>query len=103
MAHADFDAVRPEDMIRKIGCPVMVIQAGDDPFVSEADQAAVRRAVESRDSKHGPSVCWELPGVHHVMGMRRDPEGYRRRIEEFFSRVLPSTVEVCEKENFRSE
>ena len=97
IADADFDAVNPVDTIPKIGCPVMVIQSGDDPFLWEADRAAVRRAVESRDSKHGPSVCWELPGVHHVVGMRQDPEEYRRRIEEFFSQVLPNTVEVCEK------
>jgi len=97
MADADFDAVNPVDTIPKIGCPVMVIQSGDDPFLADADRAAVRRAVESRDSKLGPSVCWELPGVHHIVGMRQDPEEYRRRIEEFFSRVLPSTVEVCEK------
>jgi hypothetical protein len=97
MAHADFDAVNPVDTIPKIGCPVMVIQSGDDPFLADADRAAVRRAVEGRDSKRGPSVCWELPGVHHVVGMRQDAAEYRRRIEEFFSRVLPSTVEVCEK------
>jgi hypothetical protein len=97
IAHADFDAVNPVDTIPKIRCPVMVIQSGDDPFLAQADRVAVRRAVEGRDSKHGPSVCWELPGVHHVVGMREDPEGYRRRIEEFFSRVLPNTVEVCEK------
>jgi hypothetical protein len=97
MAEADFDAVNPVDTIPKIRCPVMVIQSGDDPFLAEADRAAVRRAVESRDSSRGPSVCWELPGVHHVVGLRQDPGEYRRRIEEFFSQVLPSTVEVCEK------
>jgi pimeloyl-ACP methyl ester carboxylesterase len=97
MANADFDAVNPVDTIRKIPCPVMVIQAGDDPFLAEADRTAVRRAVEGRDSKYFPSVCWDLPGVHHVVGMRQDPEEYRRRIEEFFSQVLPNTVEVCEK------
>ncbi len=97
IAQADFDAVNPVDTIPKIGGAVMVIQSGDDPFISEADRAAVRRAVESRDAKLGPSVCWELPGVHHVLGLRRDPDEYRRRIEEFFSQVLPSTVELCEK------
>jgi pimeloyl-ACP methyl ester carboxylesterase len=97
LAGADFDVVRPADTIGKIPCPVMVIQAGDDPFVSEAEMAAVRRAVQSRDSSRGPSVCWELPGVHHVVGLRHDPREYRRRIEEFLLQVLPSAVQACEK------
>ena len=97
MADADFDAVRPMDTIGKIPCPVMVIQAGDDPFVSDADRAAVQQALQSRDSSRGPSVCWELPGVHHIVGLRHDPWEYRRRIEEFLSQVLPSTMAACEK------
>ena len=56
----------PIDMIPKIPCPLMVIQSGDDPFLTEADHAAIRRAVASRDPNLGPSVNWELPGVHHV-------------------------------------
>jgi uncharacterized protein len=97
LSHADFDAVRPVEMIPKIPCPVMVIQSGDDPFLSDEDHAAIRRAVEGRDPKLGPSVCWDLPGVHHVVGMQHDPVEYRRRIEEFLSGVLQSTGEICEK------
>jgi len=97
LAKADFDAVRPVDTIPRIPCPVMVIQSGDDPFLSEADHLAIWRAVESRDANHGPSVCWDIPGVHHVFGMALDPVEYRRRIEEFLSGVLPSTAKVCDK------
>ena len=97
LAHANFDAVRPVDTIPRIRCPVMVIQSGDDPFLTDADHAAIRQAVESRDPSLGPSVCWDLPGVHHVVGMLLDPVEYRRRIEEFLSGVLQSTGEVCDK------
>jgi len=97
LAHADFDAVRPTETIRKIRCPLLIVQSGDDPFVSEADQQAVRQAVESRDAKLGYCTCWRLPGVHHVVGLSHDPEEYRQQIQEFFSRCLQSTVQVCEK------
>jgi pimeloyl-ACP methyl ester carboxylesterase len=97
ISHADFDAVRPTDTIPKIPCPLMVIQSGDDPFLSVEDLAAVRQAVESRSVAQGPSVCWALPGVHHVVGLREDPVEYRRRIEDFLSQVLHNPVKVCEK------
>jgi hypothetical protein len=97
LSKADFDAVRPIDTIPKVPCPLMVVQAGDDPFLSDEDRAAVRKAVESRGNSQAPSVCWELPGVHHVVGMREDPEEYRRRIEDFISKALQSTVVICEK------
>ncbi len=97
ISRADFDAVRPTDTIPKIPCPLMVIQSCDDPFLSAEDLAAVRRAVESRSAAQGPSVCWALPDTHHVVGIRENPQEYRRRIEDFLSEVLHNTVEICEK------
>jgi uncharacterized protein len=97
LAKADFDAVRPVDTIPKIPCPILVIQSGDDPFLTDADHAAVRQAVESRDAKLGPSLCWELPSVHHVVGMQFNPVEYRRRIEDFLAGVLQNKVEICDK------
>ena len=97
LARADFDAVRPIDTIPKVPCPLMVVQAGDDPFLSDEDRAAVRQAVESRSLTQAPSVCWELPGVHHVVGMRENPQEYRKHIEDFISKALQSTIVICEK------
>jgi len=97
LSNADFDAVRPVDTIPKIPCPLMVIQSGDDPFLTDANHAAIRQAVESRDPNRGPSVCWELPGVHHVVGMLLNPVEYRRRIEDFLAGVLQNMGEVCDK------
>lgn len=97
MAKADFEAVKPVDTIPKIPCPVMVIQYGDDPFLTDADRLAVCQAVGSRHARRGSSVCWELPGVHHVVGMAVDPVEYPRRIEEFLRGVLQNTGEVCDK------
>jgi uncharacterized protein len=97
ISRADFDAVRPVETIPKIPCPLMVIQSCDDPFLSDEDLAAVREAVESRPAAIGPSICWALPETHHVVGLRKDPEGYRKRIEDFLLQSLHKRVEVWEK------
>jgi hypothetical protein len=89
--------VRPTDTIPKIACPLMLIQSGDDPFLTDADRAAVRKAMESRDPKLGPTMTWELPGVHHVVGMQFNPVEYRGRIEDFLFGVLQNTPKVCDK------
>jgi pimeloyl-ACP methyl ester carboxylesterase len=97
LAKADFDAVRPTDTIPKISCPLMVIQCGDDPFLTDSDHAAIRQAVESRDRNLRPSICWDQPNVHHVIGMQLNPVEYHARIEEFLSGVLQNTPKVCDK------
>ena len=78
IATCDFSAVRPVDLIPSITSPLMVIQAGNDPFLSGEDSAMIRRAVESRPAASGPSVLWMLEGVHHVVGMCDDPDEYYR-------------------------
>jgi pimeloyl-ACP methyl ester carboxylesterase len=97
IAKADFNAVRPVDLIPKIACPVLLIQSGDDPFLSPEDQAELRNAIQSCNSKPISSVCWELPGIHHVVGLRLCPEQYCGQIGDFVSKALQSTVQVCEK------
>jgi uncharacterized protein len=91
LAHADFDAVSPIKTIRNIRCPVLLIQSGDDPFLSEADLEAVRAAVELHDVAHNTicngRVCWHLPGCHHIVGMTQNPAEYRKKIEEFLSQI----------------
>ena len=84
---ADFDVVAPTTTIPKIRCPLLVVQAGDDPFLSRADLDEVRSAVESREKTCGPSVCWRLGDCHHVVGLAQDPAEYRKKIEEFFSQI----------------
>jgi uncharacterized protein len=88
LAHADFDAVAPTKTIRNIRSPLMVIQSGDDPFLSQADLDAVRSAVESRDSTIcSTGLCWRLEDCHHVVGLARDPAEYQKKIEEFLSQI----------------
>jgi len=88
MARCDFAAVAPVRTIREVSCPLMVIACGDDPYVPRQDLALLAAAVAAREAKRGPSVYWELDEVHHVLGICRDPQQYRRRIEEFLSAAL---------------
>ena len=48
MSGARFDDVRPVDLISRVTCPLMIIQAGTDPFVPPADASTIQRAAESR-------------------------------------------------------
>ncbi len=97
IAKADFNAVRPVDIIPKIPSPVLLIQSGDDPFVSPEDQAELRRAIATSKSRPPGPICWDLPGVHHVFGLQLLPIEYSRQIQDFLSRALHSAVHICEK------
>jgi pimeloyl-ACP methyl ester carboxylesterase len=87
LSHADFDAVAPTKTIPHIRCPLLVIQSGDDPFLSPLDLDEIRTAVESRRTICGPSICWRLPETHHIIGLSLDPAEYRKKIEEFFAQI----------------
>ncbi|MDP9174910.1 MAG: alpha/beta hydrolase [Planctomycetota bacterium] len=97
IAGCDFSAVRPVELIPELNCPVLVIQACDDPFLSPEDLQAMRKAVESRPAGRGHSIFWPLEGVHHVVGFCEDPAEYRRRIENFIAQALPIPAIVCDK------
>jgi hypothetical protein len=97
IARCDFAAVRPLDMIPKIHCPLLLIQALDDPFLSADDFAAMESAVKTRPQELGPSVVWTFPDVYHVVALAEHPEEYRSRLDNFLAAALPSTPKVCEK------
>jgi len=97
LGRCDFSAVRPVDAIGQVPCPLLVIGAGEDQFVSPGDRQAVEAAVTARPPGHNPSIYWDLQGVHHVIALQHDPEQYRRRIEQFLADALQSMPAVCEK------
>ena len=84
-------------MISKIRCPLLLIQAKDDPFLSENDFAAMESAVKSRPDAYGASAVWTFPDVYHVVALAEHPEEYRNRLDNFLAAALPSTPTVCEK------
>jgi len=90
----DFAAVRPVALLAAIRCPILLVQAGDDPIVNATEQETLRAALRSRGNL--ADVIWDLPDVAHVLGFADDPVGYRKRIEDFLSRALPTPAVVCE-------
>jgi pimeloyl-ACP methyl ester carboxylesterase len=81
---ADFGVVRPVDLIPRIGCALMVIQAGDDPLVGLAEMDALKGAMESRPANL--TEYWRIEGVGHVLGMAAGPEEYGQRVKRFLDR-----------------
>lgn len=86
MSASNFNAVRPQDLLRQVSCPVMVIASGADPFIPPADAIALRESVESR--QNAKDIHWMVPDTGHVLGLAAaGPEEYRRRVAEFLSSV----------------
>jgi fermentation-respiration switch protein FrsA (DUF1100 family) len=83
---ADFDAVRPVDLIPKIAAPLLIIQPGDDPFVPPADAKRIEQAAASR-SAEVLTVFWQVPGAAHVQALTEDPEAYRQKVWAFLQGV----------------
>ena len=87
ISSARFEEVQPIDLILKVSCPVMVINAADDPFADPADSAALGHAVQRRGDP--TSVYWKVNGAKHVLSMAVDPDEYRQRIAAFISQLEP--------------
>jgi pimeloyl-ACP methyl ester carboxylesterase len=84
MSGADFDAVRPRQLIGKIACPVMIIHAGEDKFILASDASALDEALRARHNDR--DVLWNIPDAGHVLGLAATgPEEYERRIGAFLS------------------
>lgn len=86
LSGADFRAVRPEALIAQVPCPVMLIHAGDDPFVPDDDAIALAEAFRTRGNAR--DAYWSVPGAGHVLGMAADSGEYRRRVGAFLNSLV---------------
>ena len=91
LSGADFDAVRPVDLIPKIACPLMIIQAGDDPFVPPADASRIAAAAALRAAEL-QTVVWHVPGAPHVQALGVDPVVYREKLAAFLDAPVGATL-----------
>ncbi len=82
LSGADFDSVRPVDLIPRIACPLMIIQAGDDPFVPPPDAQRIEAAAASR-SAASQTAFWKVAGAPHVQALKVDPDAYREKLAAF--------------------
>jgi pimeloyl-ACP methyl ester carboxylesterase len=91
MSGADFNAVRPVDLIPKIPCPLMIIQPGDDPFVPPADVKRIEAAAASRPGALH-TVYWHVPDAPHVQSLAADPDAYRRALAAFLDAPIEAEL-----------
>ena len=84
MAHADFAAIRPLDLIEKSHAPILIIQGADDALTPPQDQQQLERAIAGRNDN---SQYWRLENVPHLMAFAADPAGYRDRLRHFLARI----------------
>ena len=94
LSAANFDVVRPVDLIPTIPCPLMIIQAGDDPFVPPVDAKRIEAAAAARPTE-AQTVYWHVPGAPHVHALARDVAGYRQKVAAFLD-ALPGATLVAD-------
>jgi uncharacterized protein len=86
LSEADFRAVRPRDLIPKLTCPVMIVQAGQDPFIPPEDAVAMGESMKVRGNNR--DVLWSVPDAGHVLGLAAvGPDAYRARVAAFLDTV----------------
>jgi len=90
LTRADYDAVSPVRLIPTITCPLMLIESGNDPFLSTEARAELKRAIVSRPKTFGPAEIWAVPDVEHSMALSANPQIYREQLGSFLIRAAVS-------------
>jgi pimeloyl-ACP methyl ester carboxylesterase len=88
IAGADFEAVRPVDLIPRVPCPLMVIRSESDVFIDDAHAAMVEDATKARTASMGLTVYWNAENAHHVAALYEDPEGYKAKLKGFLDNAV---------------
>jgi pimeloyl-ACP methyl ester carboxylesterase len=88
MANADFDAVRPAQLLRSVRCPVLVIAPAEDVFLGAQGSAALESALAARPPGAGLAELWRVEGAGHLLGVHADFDAYAARLASFLDRAL---------------
>lgn len=96
LTHADYDSVRPTDLIPRLPCPVLLIESGNDSFLAPQDRAALAQAVAAHPRDRGPAEIWTVDGIEHLMALCADPTAYRQRLHRFLidARILAEASDL---------
>jgi alpha-beta hydrolase superfamily lysophospholipase len=84
ISQADFNAVRPIDLIGKCPAPLMIFQACNDPFVAD-DIPVIEAAMARREQSGMPTRFVAIPEAGHVMGICADLDSYREQLRSFLA------------------
>jgi alpha-beta hydrolase superfamily lysophospholipase len=91
IAKADFNAVRPVDLIPQCPAPLMVFQACSDPFVAN-DVKTIESAMTQRERDGKPTKFVPIEEAGHVLGICADPEAYREQLRTFLEQHIPLAI-----------
>jgi pimeloyl-ACP methyl ester carboxylesterase len=78
---AEFDTLRPIELIRTVNCPMLVIQSANDAFVGTSENDRIAEAIPSRANVH----LWRAPNAEHLLAIAVDPLEYKSQLSKFLS------------------
>ena len=84
---ANFDQVRPIDLLVRVRQPVLTIHPEFDPFVSQDDEHQFERVMFECAERGLNSARWLVARTAHNTSIVADPNAYRERIREFLAMV----------------
>lgn len=87
LTQADYDAVRPADLIATLPCPVLVILSGNDPFIGPEDRQMLERAIAAHPPESGLAELRVVNNVEHLMALSADPQEYRNLLARFLTNL----------------
>jgi hypothetical protein len=87
LTNADYDSVRPADLIPRVPCPVLLIEAGNDSFIRSQDRKALASAIADHPPEHGAAAIWTVNNADHLMAISADLQGYRMELCRFLATI----------------
>jgi pimeloyl-ACP methyl ester carboxylesterase len=83
LSNAEFNAVRPVDLLKKIQCPVLTLVGSDDVLLDSQDIQALKQATCSNPA----STFRLIENAGHIQAMTLDPIEYESNIKSFLDRL----------------
>ena len=83
LARADCSRLALPDLLQHITCPVLVIEGGDDPFMTSPDRAKLEAALRDRQSAGRPTQYLRVEPAHHLLAMPTEPQAYAEAVGRF--------------------
>ena len=78
----DIGVLVPEEAVKLLPCPIMIIHGTNDTRISLEHGKSVY------DAAHPESIMWVVPGVDHVQSFTECPEEYVERVTDYFDEQI---------------
>jgi fermentation-respiration switch protein FrsA (DUF1100 family) len=86
---ADFNKVRPAQVVEQVEQPIFFIHGEDDPVISAEETMELHNISDNPKDR-----IWIVPRAEHVNVYRKMPEEYVDRVSRFFQRYISSEPAV---------